>query len=299
MPTQPLPIDFSALSATALVTLFCRAQDTTSANPIVHDPTAVALVQRIRPLLAGRDDGIGRMLAGDNLPSQLVTFMALRAAYFDSCTVNFLQRAPRGLVVNLGCGLDTRFQRLDDGRIHLVDLDLPPVIAFKRNLLEESARYRFVPSSVLDLGWQEQLKRDRHAAPDGPVLFLAEGLLMYLPADAVRRLVLSLQANFPGCELVAEVFNRAWLQGWRGRLMRRRLQDRLGFGQEATFQSGLGHNREMEEWGPGIHFLGDWSTFDSDHPKMKSMAWLRRFSTIRNLQYAVRYQLDEPGQRAG
>ncbi|MEZ4716111.1 MAG: class I SAM-dependent methyltransferase [Caldilineaceae bacterium] len=119
------------------------------------------------------------------------------------------QRHPDGMLVNLGCGLDTRFQRLDDGVLELTDLDLPTVIALKRALLPEEDRYRMIASSILDFAWMDLIP-----ARGRRILFLAEGVFMYLPESDVRNLVLTLQQRFPGCELLCEVFNRKWLEGW-------------------------------------------------------------------------------------
>ena len=242
----------SAVSSTALITLYCRARASRQRDPVLRDPEAERLAAALAPALAARDDPLSRMLLDGKLPAMLVNSMSLRADYFDSCVRGFLTRWPGGVIVNLGCGLDSRFQRIDDGSIRFYDVDLPPVMAVKSDLLPPTDRYRQIASSVLDFGWMDQPA----AEADGPVLFLAEGLFMYLPEDDVRRLVLVLRQTFPGSELVCEVFNRRWLEGRRGRMMRRRLKERLHFDDDAVFQSGLATPNEMESWAPGIRFLG-------------------------------------------
>lgn len=84
--------------------------------------------------------------------------MALRARHVDQKARDFLEWHPEGVIVNLGCGLDTRFYRLDGGRLHLFDLDLPEVIDLKRQLLAETERYHFVASSVLDFDWMDMVQ---------------------------------------------------------------------------------------------------------------------------------------------
>jgi O-methyltransferase involved in polyketide biosynthesis len=54
--------------------------------------------------------------------------VCLRTIIFDEQVVKFLQAYPDGIVVNLGCGLDTRFTRLDNGTVQWFDLDLPEVM---------------------------------------------------------------------------------------------------------------------------------------------------------------------------
>jgi len=100
-------------------------------------------------------------------------------------------------VVNIGCGLDTRFHRVDNGRVNFYDLDFPEVMEIKKKFISENDRYHFISSSVLDDDWMMELKKH-----DGPFMFLAEGVFMYLFKDDVKSLVLKLQSQFPGSELV-------------------------------------------------------------------------------------------------
>jgi methyltransferase (TIGR00027 family) len=257
-----------------------------SPNPILVDEKAVELFNRLKPLAAQAEGELYRKVVEGDLPDTLKYTMSLRARHFDQRARDFLQRHPDGTVVNLGCGLDTRFFRLDDGRLHLYDLDLPDVIALKRQLVTETDRYQFIASSVLDFGWMDMLEGKR------PTLFLAEGLFMYLPLEDVKALVLELQDRFPGCELVCEVFNESWLHGWRGNIMRRKLQNNMSMGSGAMFQSGLQDSDTMEQWRSGIQFLDDWSFVDADEPKLGALRLMRHWAMFRKLQWVVHYRLD-------
>ena len=74
--------------------------------------------------------------------------------------------------------------------------------------MEETDRYHLIGLSVLDHRWMDRLTAEQM----GPFLFLAEGLLMYLPSDGARALILKLQSRFPGSELVFETVNSYWLK---------------------------------------------------------------------------------------
>lgn len=279
----------SDVSATMLLTLYARAKESQSANPILVDEKAVELFEQIKPLAAQAAGELYRKVVEGDLPETLNQTMALRARHFDQQCRDFLRRYPDGAIVNLGCGLDTRFFRLDDGRLHLTDLDLPDVIALKRQLIVETDRYRMIASSVLDFSWMDQV------VEEPPTLFLAEGLFMYLPLEDVKALVLALQARFPGCELVCEVFNSGWLHGWRGKLIKRKLQSNMSMGAGAMFQSGIADSDSMEQWRSGIRFLDDWSFVDADEPKLGTLRLMRHWALFRKLQWVVHYRLDAPG----
>ena len=80
-------------------------------------------------------------------------------------------------------------------------LDLPEMIEFKKQFYEETDRYHFLGTSVFDYAWMDQVEK----IGKRPVLFMAEGVFMYLDAEKVKELVLKLQSRFPGSELVCEV----------------------------------------------------------------------------------------------
>lgn len=285
---ERLSIDqLSAVSNTALLTLWARAIEAQNANPILVDPTAVALVEQLRPVVAAEPAKFYRQLATNRLPPLLVLTLALRAHYFDEMARDFRRRFARGIIVNLGAGLDTRFERLDDGSVRLIELDLPPVITLKRQLLAPHSRHELLPASVLDFAWMETL--DRYAEPR--FLFLAEGLLMYFPPHQVKELIVTLATRFPGSELVAEVFNSGWLRPpWRD-WVNFKLQRQFYFEPEAGFRSGLDSPQEMEGWHPQIHFLDDWSVLDAPERRLGLLRWLRHMRSLRRIQYVVHYRL--------
>jgi O-methyltransferase involved in polyketide biosynthesis len=49
-----------------------------------------------------------------NAPSKL----AIRTEILDNATKVFIKNHPQTAIINIGCGLDTRFSRLDNGKIH-------------------------------------------------------------------------------------------------------------------------------------------------------------------------------------
>lgn len=287
MTDATLEARISNVSTTAFITLYARALESQSQQPILDDPGAVRLAEQLRPMLARSDRKLCRKLADDDLPSLLIATMALRGRHMDRCARDFLARYEGGTVVNLGCGLDTRFQRIDDGRVVVVDLDLPPMIELKRTLLDEGPRYHFLAASVLERAWMDALP----ALAPPPYLFIAEGLFMYLPAVEVRDLVVTLCRRFPGSELVCEVFNNVWLRPHMKPIVDRKLQRQFAFGDDNTFQSGLDDSDGMEAWETGIRLLDEWSYFDDGDPKLGALNLMRHIPLLRKTQWTVHYAL--------
>lgn len=69
-----------------------------------------------------------------------------RSLYFDDKIRKFIQQFPEATIVNIGCGLDTTFFRVDNGRIQWIDIDLPDVIALRREYIPESIRNQLLPN---------------------------------------------------------------------------------------------------------------------------------------------------------
>jgi O-methyltransferase involved in polyketide biosynthesis len=136
----------------------------------------------------------------------------------------------------IGCGLDTRFDRLDNGQAQWVELDFPAVIALRRKLLDEGERHTFIASSALDFAWMDAVAGKEGAA----CLFLAEGVFPYLQPAEVRRLVLALRERFPGTELVFETVPPLLIRVQQLHPAMRNVKAHLGWS--------LGSVREMEAW---------------------------------------------------
>jgi methyltransferase (TIGR00027 family) len=269
------------------LTIYCHAIESQSKDPLLHDPKAVDLTRVLNQELIRSKDRFRQRLVTGRLKRTLVVHIALRARKYDDYVRKFLARYPEGVVVNLGCGMDTRFWRVDNGSVHFYDLDLPEVIGIKRRFFQETARYHFIASSVLDYGWMTELLRQEK----GPYLFLAEGVFMYLPGDDVRSLVTELRSKFPGSEIVCEVVNARWAKKPFSDIVSFKMQRELFLGAGARYQSGLRRSDEMEDWSPGIRLLEDWSSFDERDNKLGWMRLFRHFEFFRKFQYTVHYRL--------
>jgi O-methyltransferase involved in polyketide biosynthesis len=275
------------VAATSFLTLYCHALETRSDNPVLSDPKSVEITTELNKTLSLSNHPLDRILVSGTLDKRLVLHIALRAKKYDDYARDFLQRFPDGVVVNIGCGLDSRFLRIDNGRVVLYDLDLPEIIAIKKGFFKETERYHMIASSVLDPGWMAPLLRHK-----GPFLFMAEGVFMYLDGKDVRSLVLEIQKKFRGSELVCEVVNSLWLRPLLKKILDYKMQRQVHLGKDAMFRSGIRDGREMEQWQSGIQFLDEWSYLDSGEKKLGWLRVLQHIKFIRKTQWTVHYLLN-------
>jgi len=172
--------ELGEVQETLLIPLYARACDAASRRPVLGDRRARELVDAIDYDFSG--------FGGSSLSGSV-----FRSSIFDGWVTQFLCEHPAGTVVELGTGLNTRFDRLDNGCVHWFDLDLPDAIALRRKFFSDSERCRMLAGSVVDIDWFDAVS----AAPP-PYLFVSEAVLIYLPADEVGRVVTQLCQRFPG-----------------------------------------------------------------------------------------------------
>ena len=275
------------IAATSFITLYCHAIETLSDDPVLSDPKSVEITTELNKTLSLSESTLDRILASGTLDKRLVVHIAIRAKKYDDYARDFLQRFPDGVIVNIGCGLDSRFLRIDNGRVVFYDLDLPEIIAIKKSFFDESKRYHLIASSVLDFDWMAPVLHHK-----GPFLFMAEGVFMYLDGKDVQSLVLKLQEKFRGSELVCEVVNSLWFRPLLKKILDYKMQRQVHLGKDAMFRSGIHTSREMEQWHSGIQFLDEWSYFDSEEKKLGWLRLLKHIKFIRKTQWTVHYLLN-------
>ena len=286
MAQSPEKLDFSGVEETALLTLYARAIESQSEDPILKDKKIEELVDQLDPLLQETDSKMAQRLRKRAIDPRLTVHMQIRAKKYDDYALTFLERHPEGVVINIGCGLDTRFFRVDNGKVQFFDLDLPDMIKLKRQLFEENERYHMIGQSVLEFEWMNPI-----AALNQPTLILAEGVFMYLPKEKVKELVLELQREFPNSELVCELTNQAWVDGFTGKLAAIKMKQRFNMREDADFKFGVSQASEFEAWGEGIEFLEKWFYMESNHPKLGAMRIFRNWKIFQEAQFTARYRL--------
>jgi O-methyltransferase involved in polyketide biosynthesis len=276
------------ISETLLIPLYARALETKSKNPVITDRKAVEITDQLNKLFLTSSSPLHQQLMKGKLRrtanKKLIAFLSIRTRQFDRYCRKFLQQHPKGTIVELGCGLSSRFSRIDNGTVTWYDLDLPDVIAVRKQFFQETARNHMLASSVLDFRWMDQLLATA-------MLFIAEGLLMYLHEDEVKSLVLALQQRFPGCDLVCEVEHAFVIKTLKKERWKKKFQRDHHLGPNATLSFGIQDGRELESWEQGITFLDEWTVFD-DHEK--KLGWMNLFSfskRLRKAQWIIHYRL--------
>ena len=268
MPEKISP-SLSGVPETLLIPLYHRAQETQRPDAMIKDDRSVEIVRKL-------DFDFSRI----KLQGHDIVGLVCRVREFDRFTRDFLAAHPDGIVVHIGCGLDTRFERVDNGQVEWFDLDLPEVIDLRRQLIgEEGGRYHLLAYSALDPAWIEKVKTLRPR----PFLFIAEGVLPYFEEAQVKWLVKTLQSNFPDAEMVFDAHTPWVIWGDNLQLKFSKISARLKFG--------LKHGRDVEQWNPGIRMLEEWHYYGTDEPRVRPFRFMYSTSFLRNSTGIFHYRL--------
>lgn len=187
--------NLTGVPLTALFPLYGRAKETNKKNHLFQDPYAAKILEQI-----DFDFSLYENMSAAK-KKEMLTGIAVRTKILDDYASDFLGQFPDGLIVNLGCGLDTRFFRLDNGKIKWVDVDLSEIIQLREKLFEKKDRYKMLAASVLEQNWLNEISVEEGKK----VMIIAEGTLMYFKEEEVKTLFNQLIAKFPKAILYFEV----------------------------------------------------------------------------------------------
>jgi O-methyltransferase involved in polyketide biosynthesis len=275
-------LNLSGVAETLLIPLYNRAMESQRPDAMLRDEKAVALVTRMGSDVSIRDelDRVRQIPMNELLKVMRIMF----TREFDRYARDFLSRHPEATVVHIGCGLDSRFDRVDNGQVEWYDLDFPGVIDLRRKFIgDEGERYHLLACSVLEDAWLEAVK----VHSPRPFLFLAETVFVYFIEAQVKSLVLTLRDHFPGAELVFDGWRpfEVWLGNRYFSLSNSQFAGLMRWG--------FWHGQEIEGWGDGIHLLDEWGFFDQPEPRMDPFRWMAPIFRLFKPMRIFHFQLGE------
>lgn len=205
----------TSVGSTAVMVAAARAGETAKPEPLIRDPYAEVLVSGVGPGvwdIVRSEEFAAKVAEADAevaaIFEHMGNYQAVRTHFFDAFFADATAAGIRQVVI-LASGLDSRAYRLDwpAGTV-VFEIDQPKVLEYKATKLAEhdaspSAEHHAV---AIDLrqDWPSAL-RDAGFDAGAPTAWLAEGLLMYLPADAQDRLFEQITAlSAPGSRVSAE-----------------------------------------------------------------------------------------------
>ena len=218
---------------TLLIPLYGKALESRKKIPVLYDHKAVEIVEKI-----------DYEFESLQIPAKTNTMMCLRAKLMDNFVGGFLNRNKDCTVLHLGCGLDSRYVRIDHPDTDWYDLDYKEVIDIRRNFFPERDNYHLIPSSVTAPEWIVRIPAGKKN-----YLAVAEGLFMYLKEEEIKDLLFSIKKRLGQYTLIFDAYSV---------LTARKAKKHPSLKKTgADIHWGIDHPEEIARWDPGIKLMDE------------------------------------------
>jgi O-methyltransferase involved in polyketide biosynthesis len=268
-----IKVDLGEIQKTLFMPVWARAAETRKKIPVLTDSTAVEIIESV-------DFDFTQMTSNLREINQ-VAWIA-RCKRFDLVVSDFIKRHPNGTVVNIGCGLDTSYERINDHSILWYDLDLPDVIELKKKFLSETDNRKYIPCSFYDTKWFDQIIiQDR-------ILFIATGVFVYFEESEIKEFILSVTERFNESEMFFDVTSP------KGVEIANQVILKSGLDSKSFFKWGLADKSVIQSWDNRINLIATYYTFQIDgldlSPQNENIA---KISDSLDIQYMIHLKLQQ------
>ena len=271
--------ELTAVQQVSLLILRLRALDARSVTPILGDDLSVQVAE-----------SLGLDLSTPKVPRSMVLVHAVRDKMLDRLVSRFIAEHPTAVVVDLGCGLDTRRQRCaPPPGVDWYDVDFPTVIGLRERLLPDGAH--LVGADVTASAWLDELPRDR------PVIAVTNGLMLLLTAEAFIAMARAVTSHFDSGELAFNAYSRLAM---RNSLRASRRVKSGPWSMPTAVGEGIDDPHEAETWDAGLslideHFMANAPEVDLWPPVWKAVARLnaRSIRFARAADRVVHYRFSQ------
>jgi methyltransferase (TIGR00027 family) len=189
----------TSVGSTAVMVAAARAVETERSDALIRDPYAKLLVTNagagvlweamLDPAVAAKVEAIDAESAAQL--EHMHSYQAVRTNFFDTYFADAVAAGIRQVVI-LASGLDSRAYRLDwPAGTTVYEIDQPQVLEYKSTTLAENGVTPSADRRAVAIDLRQDWPAALRAAgfdPTARTAWLAEGLLMYLPAEAQDRL---------------------------------------------------------------------------------------------------------------
>ena len=181
-------MNLEGVEKTMLLTLFAKAKHSQQSNHKFYDSKAIEVISKI---------DYDFSVAEKDKFMQLGTIS--RTIVLDEMVSDYINDHPECTIVNIASGMDTRFNRLDNGKINWYNVDLENSANYRLMYIEDTDRVKTLAFSAMDPAWAQEIliRKD--------VLFIVEGLTMYLNQKDVEDIINIIDANFDKCTIFMEI----------------------------------------------------------------------------------------------
>ena len=170
-----------------------------------------------------------------------------RTIVLDDMVREYINTHQECTVVNIASGMDTRFNRLDNGKINWYNVDLKNSAQYRLKYIEDTDRVTTLAYSAMDPKWAEEI-RIRNDVP-----FIVEGLTMYLNKKDVEDIINIIAENFDECTVFMEIMPPISVKNTK----EESIEDT-----DSKFIWGVEKGHELTELNPAFRWIKDVNLFE-------------------------------------
>lgn len=232
---------------TMLLPLWGRFIESKKKDPFIFDPKSIEIINKL-------DYDFSKFKS--TLKDYDSFSWCVRAKTIDTVVENFIAKYPKASIVNIGAGLDTTFERVDNGEIMWYDLDLPEAINFRRNFIPETQRRKYISKSVFDYSWFDEVSFSH----DDNILFIAGGVLMFFEEKELKELFSRIAERFCKGEIFFDTLSKKGLEYSNAMMSKAGMRENmLLWGTDSAI--------EVTKWHDNIKIIDEFSYYSRVHRK--------------------------------
>jgi O-methyltransferase involved in polyketide biosynthesis len=237
---EEIKISPGPVCETLFLPVIARALESKKPEPLLSDQKAIEIIESANLDLPKLSTSITELCH---------VAWIVRYKCFDRLIRDFIRRYPYSTIVNIGCGLDTTYERVNNGSVLWYDLDIPEVIELRKSFMNETSTRKFISSSFLQNNWFSQvIFKDN-------ILFIAGGVFCYFEEREIKKFLLKLSSVYPSCELIFDVTSPAGIKTSNNALKK------VHFDNTLLLKWGLKDVKTILSWNPRFRLLGKYYTF--------------------------------------
>ncbi|MCM1579346.1 MAG: class I SAM-dependent methyltransferase [Ruminococcus sp.] len=166
-----------------------------------------------------------------------------RTILLDRMVREYIDKNPDSVIINIACGMDTRFYRSDNGKIRWYNIDLPVTINVRSRFLKESGRVVNIAKSATDESRADDIEK---TAPS--YLVVIEGLSMYLSKKDIKKILAIISGNFGNVTLYMETMSP---------MVVKNVKEKSIEASNAKFTWGISNGKELESYNSAFKLVRD------------------------------------------
>ena len=139
-------------------------------------------------------------LKGKSKSKWLAYYMGMRSAVFDEWLRIKMSEEKDAIIIHIGCGMDSRIERVGTMQHCWYDVDFPEVIQERKRYYQESEKYHMIEADARNHNWITLLPAGKKA------IVIMEGVSMYFQLDELKLLLQNIRKHFVHVDILIDCY---------------------------------------------------------------------------------------------